>query len=78
VLKATMAGAHAVQMVSALLENGPQHLALVCEDLARWLEAREYRSLSQARGSMNLQKTPNPEAFERGNYVKILQAWEPA
>ncbi|MCL2648028.1 MAG: dihydroorotate dehydrogenase-like protein [Phycisphaerales bacterium] len=78
VVKAFMAGASVVQMVSALLTRGPQYLKHLADRLAKWLEEHEYESLAQMRGSMSLLKTPHPEAFERGNYVKILHAWEPA
>ena len=70
-----MAGAHAVQMVAALLQHGPRHLARVRHELSHWLEEREYESLAQAQGSMSLLRCPDPEAFERGNYMKILQTW---
>ncbi len=74
-VKAVMAGAHAVQMVAALLLHGPSHLGKVRRELSHWLEVREYESLEQAQGSMSLLRCPNPEAFERGNYMKILQTW---
>jgi dihydroorotate dehydrogenase (fumarate) len=74
-VKAVMAGAHSVQMVAALLTHGPMHLVTVRRELGHWLEEREYESLSQAHGSMSLQRCPDPEAFERGNYMKILQTW---
>jgi len=77
-LKAVMAGAHAVQMVSALLRHGPEHLAVVRADLTRWLEEHEYESLAQARGSMSLLRCPDPAAFERANYLHVLQSWRPA
>ena len=70
-----MAGAHAVQMVSALLKNGPAHLTAARDEMARWLEEHEYESLEQARGSMILSKCPDPKALERGNYMEILQGW---
>jgi dihydroorotate dehydrogenase (fumarate) len=75
-VKAVMSGAHSVQIVAALLRNGPSHLARIRRDLARWLEEREYESLKQAQGSMSLLRCPDPEAFERGNYMKILQTWK--
>jgi dihydroorotate dehydrogenase (fumarate) len=74
-LKAVMAGSHAVQMVSALLRHGPEHLAVVRADLARWLEEHEYESLAQAQGSMSLLRCPDPAAFERANYLRVLQSW---
>jgi len=77
-LKAVMAGAHAVQLVSALLRRGPEHLAVVRADLTHWLEEHEYESLAQARGSMSLLRCPDPAAFERANYLHVLQSWRPA
>ena len=77
-LKAVMAGAHAVQLVSALLRHGPEHLAVVRADLAHWLEEHEYESLAEARGSMSLQRCPDPAALERANYLHVLQSWRPA
>lgn len=74
-IKALMAGATAVQMVSALLHHGPSRLAAVRESVVRWMEEHEYESLAQLRGSMNLARCPDPGAFERGNYMRILQSW---
>lgn len=74
-LKAVMAGAHAVQVVAALLHHGPGFLAMLVHDLERWLEEHEYESLAQALGSMSLRRSPDPEAFERGNYMRALQTW---
>ncbi len=74
-LKAVMAGAAAVQLASVLLMHGPQFLKTLRDDLARWLERHEYESLHQAQGSMSLMNMPNPGAFVRGNYMKVLQTW---
>ena len=46
-------------------------------ELARWLEEHEYDSLRQLQRSMSLQRCPDPQAFERGNYVRVLQSWRP-
>ncbi len=74
-LKAVMAGASAVQMVSALLLHGPARLSQVRAELAEWLDEHEYESLQQALGSMGLQKCPHPQAFTRANYMRILNGW---
>jgi len=74
-VKAVMAGACAVQMVSALLQKGPQHISEMRAGLARFLEERGYASLTDMRGCMNLSRCPDPAAFERGNYMRILQGW---
>lgn len=75
-IKATMAGASAIQMVSALLMHGPEHLNTVREDMIQWMEDHEYESLDQMRGSLSLLKCPNPQAFERANYMRVLAGWK--
>jgi dihydroorotate dehydrogenase (fumarate) len=76
-VKAIMTGAHAVQMVSALLKREPEYLTTVREGIARWMEEHEYASVAQMHASMSHQKSPNPQALERANYMKILQGWRP-
>jgi dihydroorotate dehydrogenase (fumarate) len=73
VVKAVMAGAHAIQVVSALLKNGPEYLRYLRDGLASFMEQHEYGSLGQIRGNMNLVRSPDPSAFERANYMRILQ-----
>jgi dihydroorotate dehydrogenase (fumarate) len=75
VVKAIMAGASAVQAVSSLLQRGPGHLRTLVKGLEEWLEEHQYESLQQMLGSMSLRTCPNPEAFERANYLKTLQIW---
>jgi dihydroorotate dehydrogenase (fumarate) len=74
-IKAVMAGAHAVQMVSALLARGPAHLTQVRDNMALWLEQQGYESLQQMRGNMSLLRCDNPKVYERCNYMRILQGW---
>ncbi len=74
-VKAIMSGADAVQMVSALLQKGPAALEEVRLGLQRWLEEHEYDSLDQMRGSMSLASCPDPHAYERANYIRVLQGW---
>lgn len=75
VVKATMAGAHVTQMVSALLVRGPRHLGTVLNNLAAWLREHEWSSLAQMRGNMSLHRVPDPDAYERANYMLMLQNW---
>jgi dihydroorotate dehydrogenase (fumarate) len=44
--------------------------------MALWLEEHEYESLSQMQGSMSLIRCPDPSAYERANYLEILQSWK--
>ena len=76
VVKSMMAGAKAAQMASVLLHNGPAILSDILVDLQRWLESHEYESIKQMQGSMSQRNVANPAAFERANYMKVLQSFE--
>jgi dihydroorotate dehydrogenase (fumarate) len=76
VIKALMAGADAVQTVSYLLRHGVEALPILLEDLEGWLEEQEIQSLSSIRGSLSLKNCPDPSAFERAHYMKVLQGWK--
>jgi dihydroorotate dehydrogenase (fumarate) len=74
-VKAMMAGANAVQMVSALLRHGPRRLRDIHDGVTRWMEEHEYESAAQLTGSMGLSRCPDPSAYERANYMTILQSF---
>ena len=73
VIKATMAGAHATQLVSALLRHGPDHLRTVRQEIESWMEEHEWNSLDEMRGNMSLQRIPNPADYERMNLRMALR-----
>jgi dihydroorotate dehydrogenase (fumarate) len=75
VIKALMAGADTVQMVSVLLKRGPETLGCILQEVTHWMEEHDYADVGQLRGSMSLRCCPDPEAFERANYLRILQGW---
>lgn len=76
VIKALLAGAHTVQLVSVLLRHGPRFLSTLVTGLREWLQEHEYESVDQLRGAMSHRRCPDPAAFERANYIKILQTWK--
>lgn len=73
--KAILSGAHVVQLASVLLERGPQHVAVLRDELVGWLEARGYQSSAQARGVLDRSGAPDPRAWERLNYARMLDGW---
>lgn len=75
VIKALLAGADVVQLVSTVLKNGPRFLGTLLTGVKNWLTEHGYEDLGQLRGSMDLSRCPDPAAFERANYIKILQTW---
>jgi dihydroorotate dehydrogenase (fumarate) len=73
VIKATMTGAHVIQMVSALIRNGPGHLRTLRAELIAWLAENEWNSLNEMRGNMGFDKIPDPAAYERANFRMMFQ-----
>jgi dihydroorotate dehydrogenase (fumarate) len=77
VIKGVMAGARVTMMTSAILQRGIGHVTGVLDDVNRWMEANEYASIEQMRGSMSQQNVGERAAFERANYMKALHSWQP-
>jgi dihydroorotate dehydrogenase (fumarate) len=75
VVKAVLVGADVTMMTSQLLRHGPEHLTRVETELAAWLEAHDYVSVNQARGSVSYATSDNPAAFERANYLATIHSW---
>lgn len=74
-IKAILCGAHAVQLVAALLQGGPGCLTDLRNGVVRWLEENRHHSLGQIRGRMDQSRTPEPQESERANYMRLLQTW---
>jgi dihydroorotate dehydrogenase (fumarate) len=75
VLKGLMAGAKVTMMASELLRHGPNRIDVILEQLCTWMEEHEYVSVAQMQGSMSQKNVAEPDAFERANYMKVLQSW---
>jgi dihydroorotate dehydrogenase (fumarate) len=71
-----MAGADAVQCVSCLLHFGPRHIQTLLDSLKNWMETHEYGSVEQMKGRMSLRHCPDPAAYERAKYLKVLNVWK--
>ncbi len=77
VVKGVMAGAQVTMMASELLANGVERIQMLLDDVVAWMREHEYDSVAQMQGSMSQQNVADPAAFERANYVKVLQSWRP-
>jgi len=75
VVKLLLVGADVVTMASALLQRGPEHVAVVLAGLRAWMEEHDYDDLSEMRGVLAHRAAPDPEAFERSNYLKTLSGY---
>jgi len=72
VVKAIMAGADIANVCSVLLKEGIGKLSELTGGLAEWMDAHEYDNIPQMRGVLSHERSPNPSAFERANYVQIV------
>jgi dihydroorotate dehydrogenase (fumarate) len=76
VVKYLMAGADAVMTTSALLKHGIGHLTRLVQGLDAWMEQKHYASVKQMKGSMSQRHVADPTAFERANYIKMLESYK--
>lgn len=75
VLKAMMAGARVAMLASELLKKGPERVGAILRELTDWMAAHEYASIKQMQGSLSQRAVAEPEAFERGSYMKVLSSF---
>jgi len=73
VVKAIAAGADVAMTTSALLRHGPEFARTLHEGLVEWLEEHEYVSVGELRGSMSQRAVPNPDGYERTNYLQAVR-----
>ena len=71
-IKQILAGANAVQVVSAFYNRGRGHIGEMLKTLEEWMEKKEFQSLTDFRGKMSQAKSSNPAAFERVQFMKYF------
>lgn len=76
VIKVMMAGGDVAMMASELLKNGVGRITHILDEMTKWMEEKEYDSISTMKGSMSQKSVPEPAAFERANYMKTLQSYK--
>ena len=74
-VKAVLAGADAVQVVSALLRRGVGYLPTMIDDFTAWMERHEIPGVDGLRGHVSLQSSADPANFERASYIRTLHRW---
>jgi dihydroorotate dehydrogenase (fumarate) len=72
VVRHLLAGARAVQSVSALYKNGLNHITTMNREVSEWMDAKGYKSIDDFRGKLNQKNVSDPYAFERAQYIKLL------
>src|SRR5690606_19026751 len=75
VAKLLLVGADVITMTSALLKNGPEYVTQVLVELVAWMREHDYDDVIELRGALSQRSAPDPEAFERANYLKALSGY---
>lgn len=78
VLKMLMAGANVTMLCSVLYKQGIDYMKVIQREMKAWMEEHEYESVRQLQGSLSQKNCPDPSAFERAQYMRILSTWRPA
>lgn len=76
IVKGLMAGADAVQVVSFILRHGVEAFGGLMKNFTRWLDEHNVAAVDEIRGCLSLGRSPDPSAFERAHYMKVLQGWK--
>jgi hypothetical protein len=71
-VKMLLAGAQVAMVCSALFKHKEQHLAHMLAEMEAWMRAKEYAAVDDFRGVLSHQKNPEPQAYERSHYIKML------
>lgn len=77
VLKVVMAGADVAMLCSVLLRRGISHLADIEKGLVQWMQEHEYESITQMKGCLSQKNSPDPSAFERAQYMRLISTYQP-
>jgi dihydroorotate dehydrogenase (fumarate) len=74
-LKSILAGADVAMVASTLLKNGPGYVKTIVDGMSDWMDGRDYADIGRIRGKLSQRHVSNPSAFERANYMQVLQSY---
>ena len=74
-IKQLLAGAHAVQVVSAIYKHGGERIAEMIHQLESWMDKHGFDSIDQFRGTMSQAKSHHPAAYERVQFMKYFRGF---
>jgi dihydroorotate dehydrogenase (fumarate) len=74
-VKLLLAGADVVQVVAAVLRNGPRCFSVLCDGLRAWMREMDYASIEQMKGSLSQGRLQDPSVFQRANYMRALTSF---
>ena len=75
-VKQLLAGATAVQVCSALYEQGIEHISSIIAGVEAWMGDHGFEAIGDFRGKLSLKATEQPELYERLQYIRIFVGME--
>ncbi|MFC1364600.1 MAG: dihydroorotate dehydrogenase-like protein [gamma proteobacterium symbiont of Ctena orbiculata] len=74
-VKLLLAGTDVVHLCSLLLEQGPGAIKPMISGIESWMEEQGFESIEEFRGRVSQISVADPSAFERVNYVNIIDSF---
>lgn len=74
VIKYLLAGADVAMTASTLYRNGIDYITVMNHGIRNWMKAKGFESIQAFKGVMSQQNISDPTAYERANYIKILES----
>ena len=69
-IKQLLAGAAAVQIVSAIYKQGPECIGAMLQGLEEWMGEKGFSRLAEFQGKLSYDRNQNPAGFERIQFMK--------
>jgi dihydroorotate dehydrogenase (fumarate) len=76
-VKMLLAGADVTMLCSVLLRHGIEDIEVLERELEQWLERNRHESIEEIKGLVSHKNCSNPSAFERANYARALDTYDP-
>jgi dihydroorotate dehydrogenase (fumarate) len=76
-IKMLLAGADVTMLCSVLLRHGIEDIEVLERELEQWLERNRHESIADIKGLVSHKNCSNPSAFERVNYARALDSYDP-
>ncbi len=75
IIKQILAGASAVELVSAIYKNGPEYIQILLSEIENWMNNKGFTSLDDFKGKMSQHNSGNPAAYQRIQFMKYFRGY---
>jgi dihydroorotate dehydrogenase (fumarate) len=72
VMKNLLAGAKAVQVVSAIYKNKPKHIGVMLEQITNWMKKHNHSAVREIIGKLSRKNVKDPVMYERAQFMRYF------